>query len=31
LDLTLAEEKEADELLTSVAENGINYQAAKEA
>jgi len=27
---TLAEEKEADELLTSVAENGVNYEAAEE-
>jgi len=27
---TLAEEKEADKLLTSVAENGINYEAAEE-
>ncbi|HWB23840.1 MAG TPA: ferritin-like domain-containing protein [Chitinophagaceae bacterium] len=27
---TLAEEKEADELLTGVAENGVNYEAAEE-
>lgn len=27
---TLAEEKEADELLTEVAENGVNYQSAEE-
>ena len=27
---TLADEKEADELLTNVAENGINYEAAEE-
>ena len=27
---TLAEEKEADELLTSVAENGVNYESAEE-
>ncbi len=30
LEETLMEEKEADELLTSVAENGINYEAAEE-
>lgn len=30
LDLTLNEEKQADELLTSIAENDINYQAAQE-
>ena len=30
LEKTLSEEKEADELLTAVAENGINYQAAAE-
>jgi ferritin-like metal-binding protein YciE len=30
LEDTLREEKEADELLTSIAENGINYEAAEE-
>ena len=30
LNNTLNEEKQADELLTSIAENGINYQAAHE-
>jgi ferritin-like metal-binding protein YciE len=30
LETTLHEEKEADQILTSVAENGINYQAAEE-
>jgi ferritin-like metal-binding protein YciE len=30
LENTLREEKEADELLTSIAENGINYEAAEE-
>jgi ferritin-like metal-binding protein YciE len=30
LETTLNEEKEADQLLTSVAENGINYEAAEE-
>ena len=30
LDQTLAEEKEADVLLTEIAENGINYQASQE-
>ena len=30
LETTLAEEKEADELLTTVAENSINYEAAEE-
>jgi ferritin-like metal-binding protein YciE len=30
LEQTLSEEKEADELLTSVAENNVNYEAAEE-
>jgi ferritin-like metal-binding protein YciE len=30
LETTLSEEKEADQLLTSVAENGVNYQASEE-
>ena len=30
LEQTLAEEKEADELLTSIAENNVNYEAAEE-
>lgn len=30
LETTLGEEKQADELLTSVAENGVNYQASEE-
>ena len=30
LETTLGEEKEADELLTSIAENNINYEAATE-
>ncbi len=31
LETTLAEEKEADKLLTEIAENGVNYEAAEEA
>lgn len=30
LEQTLAEEKEADELLSSIAENNVNYEAAEE-